>query len=63
MRPRREGGETSATYIGDRMEAPPTASPPRKRARMKTVKLGAIPVATEVTAKSTATQIRIFRRP
>src|ERR1017187_4685165 len=63
MRPRIEGGETSATYIGERIDAPPTASPPAKRARMKSVKLGAMPVATDVTAKNSATHSRILRRP
>src|ERR1035438_9928776 len=52
MRPRSEGGETSATYIGERMDAPPTASPPMKRASTKAVKLGATPVPMEVTENS-----------
>ena len=63
MRPRSEGGETSATYMGERMDAPPTASPPMKRASMKAVKLGRSPVAMEVTANSAATHSRIFLRP
>src|ERR1039458_6149460 len=63
MRPRSEGGETSATYMGDRMEAPPTASPPMKRARTKVVKSGAAPVEMEVAANSTATHNRMLRRP
>jgi len=63
MRPRSEGGETSATYIGDRMDAPPTASPPMKRASTKVAKLGAMPVAMEVAENSTATHNRMLRRP
>ncbi len=63
IRPRMEGGETSATYMGERIDAPPTASPPAKRARMKSVKLDAVAVATEVRAKNSATHSRILRRP
>ena len=63
MRPRSEGGETSATYIGERMDAPPTASPPMKRASTKVVKLGAIPVAMEVAENSIATHNRMLRLP
>ena len=63
MRPRSEGGETSATYMGERMDAPPTASPPMKRASTKVVKLGATPVAMEVAENSTATHNRMLRRP
>ena len=52
MRPRMEGGETSDTYMGESSETPPTAMPPRNRAQMKSVKLGASAVATEVSANS-----------
>src|ERR1700761_5344692 len=55
MRPRMGAGETSATYIGESKETPPTASPPRNRATTNPAKLGASAVATEVTAKSSAT--------
>jgi hypothetical protein len=63
MRPRSEGGETSATYMGERMDAPPTASPPMKRASTNAVKFGAAPVAMEVAANSAATHNKILRRP
>ena len=63
MRPRSDGGETSATYMGERMDAPPTASPPMKRASTKAVKLGAAPVAMEVAENSAATHSRMLRRP
>lgn len=63
MRPLSEGGETSATYIGERMDAPPTASPPANRAMTNNAKLGARPVASDVIANSTATMRRIFFRP
>src|SRR5947209_82176 len=63
MRPLRVGGETSATYMGERMDAPPTARPPANRASTKRVKVGAKPVASEVTAKRTATMRRMFLRP
>ncbi len=63
MRPRNEGGETSATYMGERMDAPPTASPPMKRASTKVVKLGATLVPIEMTKNSAATHNRIFCRP
>src|ERR1035437_7040966 len=63
MRPRSEGGETSATYMGERMDAPPTASPPMKRANTKVLKLGAMPVAMEVAENSAATHNRMPRRP
>lgn len=40
-RPRMAAGETSATYMGDSNETPPTASPAKKRAITKAVKVGA----------------------
>src|SRR5208337_1955549 len=63
MRPRMVGGETSETYIGDNNETPPTASPPRKRARIKLKKLPAPAVAIDVAANSKATSIIGFLRP
>ena len=63
MRPRIEGGETSDTYMGESSETPPTAMPPRNRAQMKSVKLGAAAVATEVSANSTATHTSMRLRP
>ncbi len=53
MRLRTAGGEISDTYIGERMDAPPTAKPPSKRAIRKKVNVGARPVATEVAPKTT----------
>ena len=49
--------------MGARMEAPPTAKPPRKRATRNIVKFGASPVPSEVRAKSVATQSSGSRRP
>src|SRR5882757_5427704 len=63
MRPRIDGGETSATYMGERREAPPTANPPRKRALTNKGKVGARAVAIEVAAKRIATQTKILLRP
>ena len=40
-----EGGDTSDTYMGESSETAPTASPPRKRATTKDVKLPAAAVA------------------
>ena len=63
MRPRMVGGETSDTYIGDSSETPPTASPPRNRARIKLKKPPDPAVAIEVAANSSATIISGFLRP
>src|ERR1035437_9158816 len=63
MRPRRLAGAISATYIGETIDAPPTASPPRNRARINQEKLGDSPVATVVSAKSPATASKTRRRP
>ena len=63
MRPRTAGGETSATYMGERMETPPTASPPINLPTRKTAKFGAVPVAMEVTTNKAATHSSIRCRP
>src|SRR3954469_2391056 len=62
-RPRMEGGDTSDTYMGESSDTAPTASPPRKRATTKDVKLPAAAVAAEVRAKRTATRMSNRRRP
>ena len=54
------GGATSATYIGDRTEAAPTANPPNKRAEIKTTDEVARAVNVQETAKNNATTIRTF---
>src|SRR6478672_5133472 len=53
-RPRIAGGETSATYIGDSSEPPPTASPARNRDVTRAVKFGDKAVAIDVPANSSA---------
>jgi len=63
IRPRIAAGETSDTYIGARIDAPPTASPPRNLAMMNHAKLGASPVPTDVSRNSSATHSRMPRRP
>ena len=57
------GGATSATYIGDRTEAAPTAKPPNKRAEIKITDDDARAVNVHETAKKRATMIRTFFRP
>src|SRR6185369_17140818 len=62
-RPRSLGGDTSDTYIGEIRDAAPTASPPKKRAATKLVKVEARPVAADVAANVTDTASSTFLRP
>ena len=61
--PRFFGGATSATYIGERTEAAPTARPPNTRAVIKITHEVARAVNVQETAKKRATIIRTFFRP
>src|SRR3954465_7952925 len=62
-RPRMEAGATSATYMGDSSETPPTASPASNRAITNALKLGAKAVSTDVQANNTEINRSSFLRP
>ncbi len=60
--PRIEAGEISAMYMGERFEARPMATPPRRRFPMKNEKLGARAVMMPVPVKrNPARMSRRFR--
>src|ERR1035437_8922877 len=56
-------GATSATYIGDRTDAAPTARPPNKRAQIKRTDVADMAVRAHDTAKNRATTMRTLLRP
>ena len=62
-RPRSRAGETSAIYIGERLEVMPMANPPRIRYRMNIVNVFAAPVPTAETKNRAADMTSIFLRP
>ena len=61
--PRIAAGATSAMYMGERFEARPMATPPSMRHAMKTEKLSAKALPSEVTAKMRAERMSSRLRP